>query len=179
MNPGKGRGKQTKSKPGGRIHQYFTCTSSMSGSNDNSGKQTAQKDLESASHSDVTNRDIAKLIERLENKLTLKFEEFEGKFNTRLLEIEKKFKDVDAIKDALKNTNSRVTEVETSLQFMSQDNDEMKEQTALVTQLKNRIDKLEADRLYQEQRSRKYNLLFYGIPERLLPGNSGEKEEDT
>lgn len=147
------------------IHGYFTRQNT-------NNHMAATSEKTPGQNNPVTNSDLKQLIEKLDDKLSAKMEAYMTTINEKIADVDRKCDDM------IVQTNERVGEIETSLQFMSDKIDDFKNNDDIIKQLTDRISKLEEQSLYQESRSRKYNLLFYGIPERISKGGP-ETEEKT
>ena len=131
------------------IHKYFTRQSTSDDKNMSNP----------TSATNVTNDDIALLIQRVETNLGNKIEAFEKTFLGKIEEVEQNCKRmVDEVK-------GRTNELERAVDFLSREFEGLKKQDDTIPKLLQKIEELEADRKYQEQRSRKYNLIITGIPE--------------
>lgn len=198
MRRGRGRGADHGKDDKQNLHNYFTRNSTSSPQSASSmAPGSDKKDVNKEQNKPVTNDDIAKLINNLEKKLEKSFEDFESKITTRLSGLEEKCKEIDIVSERVDKTEGQISEIETTVQFLTNEYDDLKveleslgdkvkqietdkkEQLEINQMLKDKISKLEADNLYQEFCSRKYNLLFYGVPERIVKGNKGELDQDT
>lgn len=75
-------------------------------------------------------------------------------------------KDVSLLKADIKQVTNQMTDVKESVEFTTKKVEDLEKtlpSDTRCTQLLDRIQQLESQMLYQEWRSRKYNLLFYGV----------------
>ena len=122
----------------------------------------------------VTNNELkeclVKLITELEVKLTGRMDNIDKKLA--------EFTDsIEGLKSSVSKVEGEVEEVKSSVEFQGSEIDELKKTAVskvdyekMKDALSRRIEELEKQMLYNESRSRKYNLLFYGVPK--------EEEED-
>lgn len=146
---------------------------------------------------DLSISDIAALIARLEKNFSDKLERVESSFNATLeditaeylqtcaaslkplqIENEKLRQDFQVYKQ---ESDRKIKELEKSIEFVSRKYDHVISQpdfTEKVADTETRVDKIEGKNKYQKQRSRKYNLLLFGLFERIPWCESGETEDD-
>ena len=140
---------QTQSKknqvpPQATMNKYVSKLRSGQSESESTGPPSDSED-------EVSTRELKSLI----IKLTSKVEEFEEKMGVDLKELHA---DMSSFKACLNEHSTQINDIEKTVH-------------GLVEQrLQERIERLEEHIRYQEARSRKYNLLFYGIQ---------HKDEDT
>ena len=113
---------------------------------------------------------LVKLITELEVKLTGRMDNIDKKLA--------EFTDsIEGLKSSVSKVEGEVEEVKSSVEFQGSEIDELKKTAVskvdyekMKDALSRRIEELEKQMVYNETRSRKYNLLFYGVPK--------EEEED-
>ena len=119
--------------------------------------------------------DIQKMFKNLDSKMTDKIDKLDKKF-TNLFEnfgkeLESLKGDLAESKTTIKNVSEKVDEIETSLEFHSNkiiENDEKQKEELekAKTELDEKITESKQKLLTLEKQDRKYNLIFYGFPEK-------------
>ncbi|XP_069109367.1 uncharacterized protein [Argopecten irradians] len=174
---GKGSKGNSKGRPNHQIAKYFlrsedttpestpgedsTLTENkMADSRQNTcarGNSSREKEKGTNVHNtEVTNKDLKELIVSSTNKLTSR---------------------IDCVFEKVATIEGKVKELESGLSFVNQEIESLKTVSVKkthISELEERISLLENELIYQEFRSRKYNLLIYGVNE---PSN--EVVEDT
>ena len=131
------------------------------GNSGSSCKMPKRKDTEkeSAQNDEVSNKELKELFSDLIQKL-------ESSMNERLTALDKKVEEtlivikeeITDMKTALQNQDDRLTDLE------KLNTEVIQPQSKKVSLLEASLKELQDHITYQELRSRKYNLLFYGIP---------------
>lgn len=121
-------------------------------------KQSKSTEKTPKASENISNNDLLSFMKEMDKKLTSKIDESEKRMITS----------INSIRDEVEQIRSDMKVVEESLEFQS---GRINKLEGLVmsdsekTELLHRIEFLEKQLRYQEGRSRKYNLLIYGIPE--------------
>lgn len=136
--PPKGKGKQSSSSEGEAPLDKFL-------------EKNSSPDVE------VTNSDLKKimasLFEKLQNTIDQRMSTVETSIKNSLSDIKNEFLE---IQKTLLNYDDRITELESN-------KGQGEQNCKKINELENKLEVVENQLAYYEQRSRKYNLLFYGI----------------
>lgn len=124
---------------------------------DKEGQQKeTQRENESLQDDEVSNKDLKELfsclIKKLDESLSARLTALEGKVDEALTV------ELKQIHESLQNHEDRLAELE------KQQNEVINPQVDKMDMLEDALKELQDRMIEQEARSRKYNLLFYGIP---------------
>lgn len=167
---GQGSGKKANETREPPIHSYFTRKQAATTEQNKNKMADVTKSTTKENETEVHHKELKELIISLDKKLCSKITGIEKKFDEfkrtvahcvdRVEKVEKK------VDDKLKEVDESIEEMKKSAQFCSEKFDEInnvQKQFQSNEDLIKRIEFLENQAKYQEARSRKYNVLIYGL----------------